>query len=186
MQRINRKKWSVLFSFLLVFSILTAFPYNAEYIGGMEFQRVEAVEFRTVSDFRRDAIDISYSRPKPKAEEFPISDEDIRLIALIAMAEAEAEPELGVRLVIDTILNRVDDPHFPNTVYEVVHQKNQYTCVTNGRIDRCEVREDFVQLVREEVLNRTDSDVIFFRTQRYSDYGVPMYKVCCHYFSKYE
>lgn len=29
------------------------------------------------------------------------------------MAEAEGEPEEGQRLVIDTILNRVDDPCFP-------------------------------------------------------------------------
>ena len=40
--------------------------------------------------------------------EFDLSDEEIRLIALVTMAEAEGEPELGKRLVIDTILNRVD------------------------------------------------------------------------------
>ena len=33
-----------------------------------------------------------------------ISDEDLELLALVTMAEAEGESELGKRLVIDTIL----------------------------------------------------------------------------------
>ena len=37
-----------------------------------------------------------------------ISDEELELLALVTMAEAEDESELGKRLVIDTVLNRVD------------------------------------------------------------------------------
>lgn len=112
-----------------------------------------------------------------------ITEFEIQLIALITMAEAEGEPEYGQRLVIDTILNRVDSERFPNTVTEVVYQKNQYECVTNGRVDRCYVKDDILQLVREEIKNRTNSDVIFFRTKHYSPYGTPMFRECCHYFS---
>lgn len=117
--------------------------------------------------------------------EIGVTEEEIELIAMVTMAEAEAEPELGQRLVIDTILNRVDGEHWPDTIEEVIYQPNQYTCMWNGRLDRCEVKDDICQLVREEVVNRTNSEVVFFRTQRYSDYGTPMFKVCCHYFSKY-
>lgn len=120
-----------------------------------------------------------------KKPELDITEEEIELIAMVTMAEAEAEPELGQRLVIDTILNRVDGEHWPDTIEEVIYQPNQYTCMWNGRLDRCEVKDDICQLVREEVVNRTNSEVVFFRTQRYSDYGTPMFKVCCHYFSKY-
>lgn len=115
-----------------------------------------------------------------------LTQEEIELIALVTMAEAEAEPEEGQRLVIDTILNRVDDKHFPDTVYDVIYQKNQFECMWNGRIDRCNIREDLLELVREELESRTNSDVIFFRTTRYSDYGVPMFQVGNHYFSSYE
>lgn len=52
--------------------------------------------------------------------------EDISLIALVTMAEAEGECEEGKRLVIDTILNRVDSEHFPNSVYDVIYQRNQF------------------------------------------------------------
>ena len=40
-----------------------------------------------------------------------MSKEDVELIALVTMAEAEGECEEGKRLVIDTILNRVDSEH---------------------------------------------------------------------------
>jgi len=108
------------------------------------------------------------------------------VIALLTMAEAEGECEEGQRLVIDTVLNRVDDPHFPDNIYDVVYQKNQYSGMQLPRIERCWVKDELVQLVREELENRTDYDVIFFRTERYSDYGVPMFQVEHHYFSSYD
>ena len=48
-----------------------------------------------------------------------MSREDVELIALVTMAEAEGECEEGKRLVIDTVLNRVDSDYFPDTGYEV-------------------------------------------------------------------
>jgi N-acetylmuramoyl-L-alanine amidase len=115
-----------------------------------------------------------------------ISNEDIELIALVTMAEAEGECEEGKRLVIDTILNRVNSKHFPNTIYDVIYQPKHFSSMWNGRIDRCEVREDICQLVREEIESRTNYDVIFFTSGHYSKYGVPLFKVGNHYFSSYD
>lgn len=117
---------------------------------------------------------------------YPISEEEINLIALVTMGEAEAEPELGQRLVIDTILNRVDDTHFPDTVTEVVYQPNQFSPMWNGRIERCYIRDDLVELVKEELLNRTNYECVFFMAGGYSQYGAPMFQECCHYFSSYD
>lgn len=130
--------------------------------------------------------------PSPTVEplvlktESKVSDADIELLALLTMAEAEGECEEGQRLVIDTVLNRVDSPHFPDNIYDVVYQKNQYSGIQPPRVDRCWVKDELVQLVREELENRTDYDVIFFRTERYSNYGVPMFQVEHHYFSSYD
>lgn len=115
-----------------------------------------------------------------------LSQEEAELLALVTMAEAEGEPEEGKRLVIDVILNRVDSPYFPNTVTDVIYQKNQFTSMWNGRVERCEVRVDILNLVQEELENRTNKNVVFFRTERYSDFGIPVFKVGNHYFSKYE
>jgi N-acetylmuramoyl-L-alanine amidase len=114
-----------------------------------------------------------------------MSDADIKLIALVTMAEAEGECEKGKRLVIDTILNRVDSKHFPDTVKGVIYQPHQFSSMWNGRVDRCEVREDICNLVREELNFRTNHDVVFFMAGRYSVYGTPMFQVENHYFSSY-
>lgn len=114
-----------------------------------------------------------------------LSNSEIELIALVTMAEAEGESIEGQRLVIDTILNRVDSNRFPNTVHGVIYQKDQFTSMWNGRVNRCEVRENICQLVREELDHRTNSEVIFFCSTGYSRYGVPMFRVGNHYFSSY-
>lgn len=133
--------------------------------------------------------------PSPPTEEpeqveeewpYPISQEEIELIALVTMAEAEGETELGQRLVIDTILNRVDDSHFPDNITDVIFQPNQFTSRWNGRVDRCYVKEELVELVKEELLERTNYECVFFTAGGYSDYGVPMFQECCHYFSSYD
>ena len=121
-----------------------------------------------------------------KIDALQVTQEEIELIALCVMAEAEGECEYGQRLVIDVILNRVDDPHFPDTIYDVIYQKNQFAGMYGDRITRCYVKDELVQLVREELENRTDYDVVFFRTGHYHSYGVPKFQVGAHYFSSYD
>jgi N-acetylmuramoyl-L-alanine amidase len=116
-------------------------------------------------------------------EEVLMSQNDIELIALITMAEAEGESEYGKRLVIDTILNRMDSSYWPDTASEVIWEPDQFTSVWNGRLDKCYVRDDICQLVREELVSRTNHDVVFFRTGYFSEYGQPMFREGNHYFS---
>lgn len=114
-----------------------------------------------------------------------ISEEDINLLALVTMAEAEGECEEGQRLVVDTVLNRVDDDHFPDTIYDVIYQPHQFSSMWNGRVDRCYIQDEIVNLVRQEVVHRSNYDVIFFHAGRYSKFGTPMFQVENHYFSSY-
>jgi N-acetylmuramoyl-L-alanine amidase len=113
-----------------------------------------------------------------------LTQEEIELIALVTMAEAEGEPEEGQRLVIDTILNRVDSdlPYFPDTVHDVVYQKNAFSSMWDGRADRCYVMEELCQLVREELQNRTNREVLYFTAGEYGKYGTPVFRVANHYF----
>lgn len=113
-----------------------------------------------------------------------VSNEDIELLALITMAEAEGESEEGKRMVIDTILNRVDSERFDNTISEVIYASNQFTSMWNGRVDRCYVADDIYQLVIEELTNRTNYDVLYFTAYQYGAYGTPMFQIGNHYFSK--
>ena len=129
-------------------------------------------------------VDIQGVVEKQKSEpEISMSKEDMELIAHMTMAEAEGESEYGKRLVIDTILNRVDSSTFPDTVYDVLYQPYQFSSIKDGRFARCHVKKELYELVVEEVQNRTNYDVIFFRTGHYSEYGTPMFKEGAHYFN---
>ena len=123
----------------------------------------------------------------PEEPQYSLSSEEINLLALVTMAEAEGESEYGKRLVIDTILNRADHDYWywPDTVTEVIYQDGQFEAMWNGRVNVCYVRDDIVQLVKEELENRTNSEVLYFRTGKYSSYGTPSFKEGNHYFSSY-
>lgn len=114
-----------------------------------------------------------------------LTDAEIDLLALVTMAEAEGESEEGQRLVIDTILNRVDHERLPDSVSGVIYQANQFTSMTNGRVDRCYVKDNIRQLVVEELRSRTNSDVVYFTAGAYGKYGTPLFSVGNHYFASY-
>ena len=103
--------------------------------------------------------------------------EDVVKIGMLVQHEAAYESELGKRYVIDTVLNRVESPSFPNTVKDVLSQPGQY----------CDPKEypptDVYRLVAEEIFNRTNNRVLWYRTKRYHSYGVPIVKEGNHYFS---
>lgn len=196
-----------IFALLLVATVLTSMSFSGEAEMASAYEpedTYEAVAVNSVKPIQETDILESVSVKKaisvepmaekevvvePEPEEPPATlatQEEIELIALCVMAEAEGECEYGQRLVIDVILNRVDDPHFPDTIYDVIYQKNQFAGMYGDRITRCYVKDELVQLVREELENRTDYDVVFFRTGHYHSYGVPMFQVGAHYFSSYD
>ena len=102
---------------------------------------------------------------------------DVVAIGKIIQHEAPNESELGKRLVIDTILNRVDSGEFPNTVEGVINQPGQYC---NPK--KCP-NEDVYRLVVEEMYNRTNTQVLWYRTKKYHRYGNPILVEGNHYFS---
>jgi N-acetylmuramoyl-L-alanine amidase len=68
-----------------------------------------------------------------------VSREDLLLIAKAIYAEARGESFLGQVAVGAVIVNRVQSPHFPNTVREVIFQRNRHICqftpVSDGTIN---------------------------------------------------
>lgn len=117
---------------------------------------------------------------------YDFTEEEIALIAKLTIAEAGNQSDYGKRLVIDTVLNRMDSPYFPDTVEGVIFQKYQFSPVWNGGIDKYVPDEHIIDLVKEEINDRTNSEVIFFTAGKYGPYGIPLFQVEDHYFSKYE
>lgn len=131
-----------------------------------------------------ETIEIAEIEESVIEQTFVMSEDEIELLALITMAEAEGESEYGQRLVIDTILNRIDCERFDDTLYEVIYAPGQFSSVHNGRMDRCYVKDDIYQIVIDEILNRTNDEVLYFTAGHYSAYGTPMFCEGNHYFSR--
>lgn len=113
---------------------------------------------------------------------------ELEEIAIVVQAEAGNQDELGKRYVADVIFNRIDSKDFPDTALDVIYQINpvQFSTTVDGAMEKAgyEISEEVFQIVLEEAENRTNSDIKYFRTERYSDDGTPAFQHGDHYFSK--
>jgi N-acetylmuramoyl-L-alanine amidase len=63
------------------------------------------------------------------------SQNDIQLMANAVYGEARGEPYEGMVAVAAVILNRVENPIFPNTVSGVIYEPRAFTAVADGQIN---------------------------------------------------
>lgn len=109
--------------------------------------------------------------------------DSLELLALCVESEAGNQGLYGKKLVVDVVLNRVDDPNYPDNITDVIMQQNQFSVVLDGRIWTVEPSEETFEAIREELEVRTNTEIIFFTSEGYSPYGEPWGKVGDHYFS---
>lgn len=114
--------------------------------------------------------------------EQPYSVEEIDLMARIVANESLNQGYLGQCYVADVILNRVESDKFPNTVYEVVSQKGQFS--TFHTRYKFEPTEETYQAIQDEIAERKQTDILFFRTKKYHSGTTPVLQYEDHYFSK--
>ncbi len=62
------------------------------------------------------------------------SSKDVSLLAQVTSAEARGEPYKGQVAVAAVILNRIQNPSFPNSLAGVVYQPGAFSCMTDGGI----------------------------------------------------
>lgn len=112
-----------------------------------------------------------------------ISDYELEMLCRITNAEAGDQGELGMRYVIDVILNRVHSNIYPNTIEEVITQQYQFegydTCLYNE-----DIPEELEEIVLEELNNPTNTEILYFRKDYYHSFGTPLFNYKDHYFSK--
>lgn len=92
---------------------------------------------------------------------------ELEILAAIIECEAGGEPYEGQLAVGSVVMNRVNNASFPNTIIEVIHQKNQFAPVRSGRFAIVLARGANAECtsVAQEILNgRNTIDALFFRT----------------------
>ncbi len=86
-----------------------------------------------------------------QTKKYQLSDKDYDALLRIVEAEAGGEDQDGKLLVANVVLNRVNNELFPNTVLEVVMQKEQgiaqFSPTVDGRYQNVRVSEDTVAAV---------------------------------------
>lgn len=63
-----------------------------------------------------------------------VTDEDVYLMSQVVYAESCGEPYDGKLAVASVILNRTGEASFPKSIAGVIHQKNAFSCVRNGKV----------------------------------------------------
>lgn len=92
------------------------------------------------------------------------------MLAQLVQAEAGNQDLKGKRLVADVVLNRVDSEKFPNTIEEVIFQKDpvQFSVTVSGAFERAggDVSEECFEAVRMEWEReaRIDGGVLYFNS----------------------
>lgn len=116
--------------------------------------------------------------------------DDSYLLCKIAMAEAESEGVKGKALVMLVVLNRVWSNEFPDTIEEVIFQKNQFSPVANGRYDAVEPDEECyeaLKLIQVDHWNESQ-DALYFESKSDSKWHSEnlefLFKYGKHYFYK--
>lgn len=81
-----------------------------------------------------------------KKMQYQLSDKDYEALTRIVEAEAGGEDQDGKLLVANVVLNRMNSEKFPDTVWEVVMQREQgiaqFSPTVDGRYQRVKVSED--------------------------------------------
>ena len=95
---------------------------------------------------------------------------DIQLMARAINGEARGEPYLGQVAVGAVIMNRVKSSEFPNTIAGVIYQKGQFTCVTDGQIDKPFEDKATIYKAAREAMNGSDptNGCLYFYDPRYT------------------
>lgn len=93
-------------------------------------------------------FDSFYENFKPKQNPQPtFTATEILALQKIAIAEAENEGIGGMSFVMQTVINRVNDENFPDTIEEVISQKGQFTTYANGSYAKANPTENSMKAI---------------------------------------
>ena len=107
---------------------------------------------------------------------YEVSEEDYDALLRLVEAEASGEDIKGKLLVANVVLNRVKSGAFPDTIKEVIYQRQngraQFSPVATGKIDRVAVSEETVEAVERALCGEDESaGALYFVAPAYADAG---------------
>ena len=107
---------------------------------------------------------------------------DVEYLAKCVQAEAGNQDRLGKAYVVDCILNRFEAGNYSN-IRDVINAPSQFSCVVDGDI-KATPTQDIYEIIDEELKDRKDAEIKYFRTKHYHTFGTPCFQYGAHFFSK--
>lgn len=107
-----------------------------------------------------------------RAEMAGMTVEDFIFISSVVEAESDRSESLEGRVLIAlTIINRVEDERFPDTISDVLNQRGQFSTVRNGHsvVDRTDYSDEAVIRAVEWNEQGTEPNVLFFNCRGYNN-----------------
>lgn len=109
-----------------------------------------------------------------KNSKYQLPQDELEVLLKIVEAEAGCEDEEGKLLVANVILNRLNSPKFPDTITEIVFQREngvaQFSPVYDGSYGSVKVSEETVKAVGRALEGEDISDgALYFAARKYAD-----------------
>lgn len=100
-----------------------------------------------------------------------VSQRDIEALCKIVEAEAGGEDRKGKLLVANVIINRVKSDDFPDTVEQVIYQRNskvtQFAPVADGKMESVQVSEETKEVVYSALYGEDESQgALYFMARK--------------------
>lgn len=180
----KRNDWELLFLFgiaFMTFLILVMCAGTSDSFG-YEIPKAEAIPFEQMVAHDEEVRFVEWAREEKTDYIIPVTDEDIDLMARVVMSEASILPIEGKQMVATTIVNRVLDGRWGETVEEVVNYPNAYSTADNG-----EPTEQCYEAVYASLTYKAfPEDLLYFRSGRPHSFGYVYAKVKNTYFTTEE
>lgn len=110
-----------------------------------------------------------------------ISQQEIELMARLIFSEAGIESDACKYAVANVVINRLNHPNYPNTVYDVIHQKGQFSVIAdNSFYDKtpCSKSYEIAKDVLQNNIQTIPNDILFFKADYSSaNWGDPVIKI---------
>ena len=128
-------KWSsrflLLSVFIVILSCVLVTPTEDSSVDIIEQPPVTEVPLMTTTEPYTEVVEPIVEDTAPQETEFVsyynYTEEELDLLARLIYSEGGGESYSTKLKIGSVVMNRVEDPHFPNTIYEVIYQKSQFS-----------------------------------------------------------
>lgn len=109
-----------------------------------------------------------------RESKYQLEQADLEVLLRIVEAEAGCEDEDGKLLVANVILNRLNSDHFPDSITEIVFQRengvSQFSPIADGSYNKVQISEETVNAVGRALAGEDISrGALYFASRKYAD-----------------